>query len=133
MEQIFLRDEERAISNRGRGTDIVKHEITLDKYTLMNTTDVKQSFLEKIISEVISHLSVKLQIKIDTHIDFSSQWHKFDHMINELANGFTTRTSMIHKIAYAMLQYLVAVQSIFIKRILNRKLNLDRINIADKS
>ena len=60
MEDIFLRDEERVKWHKGRRTDIVKHAIQLDKYTLMNAGYAKQPFSEKSISEVISHPSIHL-------------------------------------------------------------------------
>ena len=80
VEDIFLRDEERVKCDKGRRTDIVKHAIQLDKYTLMNAGYAKQPFSEKSISEVISHLSIHLHIKIDTNVPYESQWHKFSCM-----------------------------------------------------
>ena len=47
VEDIFLRDEKREKDGNGRRADIVKYTIALDKFTLMNTTYVKQSFSDK--------------------------------------------------------------------------------------
>ena len=47
VEIFFKRDEERVSLKKGRQTDIVKHKIHLDKYTLMNPTYAKQPFSGK--------------------------------------------------------------------------------------
>ena len=56
MEVIFIRDNKRMLNHEGKRTDLVKHDINLDNYTLMNAEFSKQAFSEKKISEVISQL-----------------------------------------------------------------------------
>ena len=73
VEEILIRDNERVKLQKGNRSDIVRHTVLLDKYTLMNATYVKQPFSEKTISEVISHLSLMLRTNIDTNITFKSQ------------------------------------------------------------
>ena len=84
MESIYLRDLGRVSNNVGPRTNIVKHAIYLDKYTMMNAGYTKQLFSEKTICESISYLSMMLQVKMSTDTVYESQWHKFTHHLNQL-------------------------------------------------
>ena len=44
-----MRDNERVQKNKCRRTDVVRHAINLDKYTMMNAAYAKQPFSEKTI------------------------------------------------------------------------------------
>ena len=55
--ETYPRDEEREHSNLGRRTDIVKHTVTLDNYTLSNATYSKITYMRTPISTYYSHLN----------------------------------------------------------------------------
>ena len=101
-------------AGNGRRTEIVKHAIALDKFTLMNVTYAKQHFSEKTICEVIEYLSVQLLTKLPKHIIFPSQWHKFKFMWTELSKSINTKTTTYFLETHAMFDYLIAVHGLFI-------------------
>ena len=68
IEEIYVREDIRVENGKGRRTNIVKHDILIDKYTLMNIGYTKQHFSEKTSSEVLSYLSVMLKVKLDTNL-----------------------------------------------------------------
>ena len=47
IETVYIRDMDRVANNVGQRTDIVKHAIFLDKYTMMNASYTKQIFQKK--------------------------------------------------------------------------------------
>ena len=49
VENIFKRDEEAYKNGDGRRTDIARHTTYLDKYTMINSGQARQQFLEKTI------------------------------------------------------------------------------------
>ena len=47
IEIVYIRDMDRVANNVGQRTNIVKHAVFLDKYTMMNASYAKQFFSEK--------------------------------------------------------------------------------------
>ena len=129
MESIYLRDLGRMSNNVGPRTNIVKHAIYLDKYTMMNAGYAKQVFSDKTICESISYLSMMLQAKTSTDTVYESQWHKFTHHLNQLEKSVEKKTARTIKSSLALLHYQISVHGIYIERLMNPKWRLTGGNI----
>ena len=57
MEPILIRENISMVSHEAKRTDLVKHAVSLDNYTMMNAEYAKQVFSEKTIAEILSRLS----------------------------------------------------------------------------
>lgn len=66
METIHSSDENSHVNNFSVKIDILKDEINLDNYTLMNTSYVKQIYLDKTTYKVLLYLPTRLQMKLST-------------------------------------------------------------------
>ena len=130
---IHKRDMIRVECNTGQRTDIVKHAIKLDKYTMMNANYAKQVFSEKTICEVISHISVMIHVKFTTVNDNVSQWHKFIQHWKQLDSKQSyNKTSEIQS-SISLLQYQIAIFGIYIERLMNARWKLTKENIKKES
>ena len=105
METIYVRDSERVSNYLGPRTNIVKHAIYLDKYTMMNAGYAKQVFSDKTICESISYLSMMLHVKISIEEVYESQWHKFTHHWQQMNKCLVNDTARSIKSSMALLQY----------------------------
>ena len=133
MGNIYLRDVNRLDCNIGARTDIVKHAIHLDKYTLMNANYAKQVFSDKTICEVISHLSVMLQVKLTPIRDDMSQWHKFICHWKQLDSNVSYNKTIEIQSSISLLQYQISVNGIYIERLMNPRWRLTKDNIEIES
>ena len=113
----------------GARTDIVKHTIHLDKYTLMNANYAKQDFLDKTICEVISHLSVMLQVKLTPTQDDMSQWHKFIRYWKQLDNKISYNKTIEIQSSITLLQYQITVNGLYMERPMNPRWRLTKDNM----
>ena len=64
MEVTFMRDKNRAESNKRQRKYLLKYTISHDSYTSLSTTFAKYPFSEKTISKVIYHISIKIGTKL---------------------------------------------------------------------
>ena len=65
-------------------TDLSKHCVFLDNFTIMNASYAKKCFSEKTISDIISHVSVSMNVTLDFGMTFKSLSHKFMYYCNVL-------------------------------------------------
>ena len=118
IERIYLREEKRLDSNVGRRTDLTKHCVCLEKYTLTNVTYAKSPFTEKSICEAIQYLCLHLNVAFDEAQSFESDWDKYSFYCNILERVVTSNTNNILCSNLALLKYQVAVQGLFVERLL---------------
>ena len=116
VESIYLRDKERAKRNELKRTTITKQKISLDNFTMMNATYAKQSFTDKTISEVVAFFFVQLFVKnYETH-KYEPKWHECNTIINIMLLVLQSKYISTLTSQFGLLQYQVAVFSIFMKR-----------------
>ena len=130
VERIYLRDEKRLDNNVGRRTDLNKHCVCLDQYTLMNATYAKSPFTAKTICEAISYLCLHLDAAFDKEQSFESEWHEYSFYCNMLDRAVTPRTNNTFCSNLALLKYQIAVHGLFVERLLCVKWKLNMKNIT---
>ena len=113
-------------------TDLSKHCVFLDNFTIMNASYAKKCFSEKTISEIISHVSVCMNVTLDFGMSFKSLWHKFMYYCNVLKLAKTSTTPLEMQSYIALLEYLISVHGIYIERLMNKKWSLNKSNIEDE-
>ena len=69
----YERDESRIQKGEPQRTDLNKHCVYLDNFTVMNASDAKKCFSEKTISEMIGYVGSALELKFDIGKKFVSQ------------------------------------------------------------
>ena len=92
-----MRENIRMGNHEAKRTDLVKHAISLDNYTMMNAEYAKQVFSEKTIAEILSHLYKFIGGKIDYSIMHKSQWHKFRYHLYSIKQSVTRNTPLYLK------------------------------------
>ena len=97
MEPILIRENIRIGNHEAKRTDLVKHAVSLDNYTMMNAEYAKQVFSEKTIAEILSHLFKYIGGKIDHTIIHKSQWHKFRFHLDSINQSVTRHTPLYFK------------------------------------
>ena len=103
----------------GFRSNIVKHAIVLDKYTMINASYAKLMFSEKTISEVILYLATRLRVKLNLTNIYQNQWHKFKAHWYMLNRELSKNTILTIKSNMALLRYQISVYGIYIERLLN--------------
>ena len=70
---MYKHDEIIISNNMIPRTDISKHVVYLDKYTLMHATYAKQCFSEKTISKILSHIAINIKVAVAQVFRYCSQ------------------------------------------------------------
>ena len=112
-----------------RRTDIAKHAVALDNYTMMNASYNKQIFSDKTICEVLSHLGCMLGIKLRWNYKYDSQWHKYIYLCHQINSAVSEITSLHVKSNLTLPQYQITANGIYIERLLNPRWKLKNDNI----
>ena len=105
----YDRDMSRLADAGAQRTDLTKHCVFLDNFTIMNASYAKKCFSEKTISEIISHVSSTLNVKLNINMTFESLWHKFMYYCNVLKASISNTTPLEIRSYIAILEYLISV------------------------
>ena len=127
--QTFDRDMARVNDIGSQRTDLSKHCVFLDNFTIMNASYAKKCFSEKTIAEIISHVASVMKIKLNIGMSFKSMWHKFMYYCNILKESKVDNTPIETQSFIAILEYQISVYGIYIERFMNKKWMLNRDNI----
>ena len=132
IEVTYERDVGRLQKNMPQRTDLNKHSVYLDNYTLMNASYAKKCFSEKTITEMIVYVAKSMEVKLEIGLKFESQWHQLMSTCNSLKEKVTDTTPLVDQSYIAIIQYQIAVHGIYIERLLNKKWRLTRDNILSE-
>ena len=131
-EKMYMSDAKCYTYNLSVRTDIVKHAIHSDIFTLMNTSYAKEVFWDKTVCEVLLYLSIRLQVKfLSTHL-YPSQWHKFMEKWEFLNDSITPNTFPTLKSSLTLLHYQIYIYGIYIERLISRRCKLTKDNIDNE-